>query len=168
MASATDLSAARPARAGLSEYLVAALLAAIGVLVLLETVQVRAASTMDPIGPRAVPYAVSALLLVVAVLLALDIARGGRGEEEAGEDVDLSQGTDWLILAGVVVLLVGCGQLIPLIGFPASGVLLFFGMTRLLGGRHLVRDLLVSLIVPIAAFVLFTQGLGVYLPAGPQ
>ena len=32
-----------------------------------------------------------ALLLVVALLYAVDVARGGPGEPEAGEDVDLTQ-----------------------------------------------------------------------------
>ncbi|HET9501687.1 MAG TPA: tripartite tricarboxylate transporter TctB family protein [Marmoricola sp.] len=160
----------RPAqRAGLSEYVVVVVLAVMGVVVLVEAQGVhRALAGDNPVSPRAVPYVVGVLLLVVAVLLALDIARGGRGEAEAGEDVDLSHSTDWLTLAAAIVLFVACGQLIPVIGFPVSGVLLFFGMARLLGSRHLVRDVVVSLVVPVAAFLLFTQGLGVYLPAGPQ
>ena len=48
------------------------------------------------------------------------------------------------------------------------GVLLFFGAARLLGSRRLVRDVLVSVAVPVVAFLLFTQVLGVYLPAGPE
>ena len=71
----------RPApRAGFSEYVVAVLLAALGVLVLAESTTIsQAGSGADPLGPRAAPYLVGGLLLVVSVLLALDIARGGRG-----------------------------------------------------------------------------------------
>lgn len=160
----------RPTRwAGLSEYVVVAVLAALGVLVLVEAHGIhRALAGDNPVSPRAVPYVVGFLLLAVAALLAVDIARGGRGEAEEGEDVDLSQGTDWLTLGAAVVLFIACGQLIPVIGFPASGVLLFFGMARLLGSRQLLRDVLVSVAVPLAAYFLFTEALGVYLPGGPQ
>jgi putative tricarboxylic transport membrane protein len=160
----------RPAaRAGLSEYVVVLVLAALGALVLVEARGISTAlAGNNPISPRLVPYVVGTLLLVVSVLLAADIARGGRGEAEGGEDVDLDQGTDWLTLGAAVLLFAACGQLIPRIGFPASGVLLFFGAARLLGSRRLVRDVLVSVAVPVVAFLLFTQVLGVYLPAGPE
>ena len=156
-------------RAGLSEFGVVGLLAGLGVLVVVEagTINESLASART-LGPRTVPYFVGGLLLVIAVLLALDIARGGRGEQEAGEDIDLSHGTDWLTLSGLVVLVAGVGQLIPVIGFPASGALLFFGVVRLLGGRKLWVDLLVSVVVPLLGFLLFTEVLGIYLPAGAE
>lgn len=156
-------------RAGLSEYVVSLVMTALGVVILIEARGIsEAIAGNNPVGPRLVPYVVGVLLIVVAALLAVDIARGGRGEAESGEDVDLSEGTDWLTLAAAVVLFIAAGQLIPIIGFPASGVLLFFGMVRLLGGRKLWRDALVSVAVPLIAFWLFTEALGVYLPAGPQ
>jgi len=156
-------------RAGLSEFGVVGLLAGLAVLVIVEagTINESLASART-LGPRTVPYFVGGMLLVVAVLLALDIARGGRGEQEAGEDIDLSHGTDWLTLSGLVVLVAGVGQLIPVIGFPASSVLLFFGVVRLLGGRKLWVDLLVSVVVPLLGFLLFTEVLGIYLPAGAE
>ena len=164
MNTATTTGPARQ-RAGLSEFGVVGLLAGLGILVIVEagTINESLASART-LGPRTVPYVVGGLLLVVAVLLAVDIIRGGRGEQEAGEDIDLSHGTDWLTLGALVVLLGGIGQLIPLIGFPASGALMFFGVVRLLGGRKLWVDLLVSLVIPLLAFLLFTEVLGIYLP----
>ena len=108
------------------------------------------------------------MLLVVAVLLAIDIMRGGRGEQEAGEDIDLSHGTDWLTLGALVALAAGARSAHPPIGFPASGALLFFGVVRLLGGRKLWVNVLVSIVVPLLAFLLFTEVLGIYLPAGAE
>ena len=152
-------------RAGLSEFGVVGLLAGVGVLVLVET---RSISTSlaagNTLGPRTVPYVVGGMLLVVAVLLAVDIARGGRGEQETGEDVDLSHGTDWRVMLGLAGLVAGAGQLVPLVGFPAAGALLFFGASRLLGSRRLWLDLTVSIVLPVLAFLLFTEVLGIYLP----
>jgi putative tricarboxylic transport membrane protein len=169
------LTAARPEasgpqpnrRAGYSEFGVVGLLAGLGVVVLIETQQISdSIGTVRTLSPRVVPYFVAAFLLVVAALLALDIARGGRGEQESGEDVDLSHGTEWRTLLGLAALVAGAGQLIPLIGFPAAGALLFFGTTRLLGSRRLVVDLVVSIVVPVVAFFVFTEALGIYLPIG--
>jgi putative tricarboxylic transport membrane protein len=162
-----DVTTATPARqrAGLSEFGVVGLLAGLGVLVIIETGSIsESLAGGRTLGPRTVPYVVGGMLLVVAALLALDIVRGGRGEQEAGEDIDLSHGTDWLTLSGLVVLVAGVGQLIPLIGFPAAGVILFFGVVRLLGSRRLWVDLVVSVVVPVLAMLLFTQVLGIYLP----
>lgn len=152
-------------RADLSEFGVVGLLAGLGVLMLLETQQISSGiGTVRTLSPRVVPYFVAGFLLVVAALLALDIVRGGRGEQEAGEDVDLSHGTEWRTLLGLAALVAGSGQLIPLIGFPAAGALLFFGTTRILGSRRLVVDLVVSVTIPLVAFLVFTQALGIYLP----
>ena len=156
-------------QAGLSEFGVAGLLAVLGGIVLFEASRISESLTQsNPLGPRTIPIAVGILLLMTAGLLALDIARGGHGEAEEAEDVDLSHGTDWLTLLALVALFAATGQLIPLIGFPLSGILLFFGVARLLGSRRLWLDIVVSVTVPLAAFLLFTQGLGVYLPAGPS
>ncbi|KRF00146.1 hypothetical protein ASG88_12210 [Nocardioides sp. Soil777] len=165
-AAGPDPSGPQPSqRAGLSEFGVVGLLAGLGVLVLVETQQISdGIGSVRTLSPRVVPYFVAVFLLVVAALLALDIVRGGRGEQESGEDVDLSHGTEWRTLLGLAALVAGCGQLIPLIGFPAAGALLFFGTTRLLGSRRLFVDLAVSIVIPLVAFLVFTEALGIYLP----
>lgn len=111
-----------------SELGVCLLLFALGVLVLTD------ALTMDvdiaqrgPIGPRTVPFVVGAGLLLVGALLAVDVLRGGRGEAEGGEDVDLDEPADWrtvLLLTGVFL---GAAVLIGPLGFPIAGALLFWG-----------------------------------------
>ncbi|GAB3858322.1 tripartite tricarboxylate transporter TctB family protein [Nocardioides maradonensis] len=154
-----------PQRAGYSEYGVVGLLAGLGTLVLLETPSIREPLVSHgTLSPRVMPYFVGALLLVVAALLAVDIFRGGHGEQEEGEDVDLSHGTDWKILLALAVLVAGCGQLVPLIGFPIAGAALFFGVARLLGSRRLVLDLVVAAVLSVTAYLLFTEFLGIALP----
>lgn len=151
-----------------SEYGVVGLLAGLGVLVLVETRTIsESLASSKTLGPRVAPYFVGGLLLVVAVLLLVDLLRGGRGQAEGGEDVDLSHGTDWRTLIVLAAVLAGTGQLIPYVGFPIAGALMFFAVTRLLGGVKPWLDVLVSIGVSVLAQVLFTEVLGLYVPWGP-
>ncbi|GGW84751.1 tripartite tricarboxylate transporter TctB family protein [Streptomyces caelestis] len=151
-----------------SELGVSALLLALGVLVLTD------ALTMDvdiaqrgPIGPKTVPVVVGAGLLVIAALLAVDVLRGGRGQAETGEDVDLSEPADWrtvLLLAGVFL---GSAVLIEPLGFPVAGALLFWGAAFALGSRRIDRDPLIAAGLSLVTYVVFNNLLGVPLPGGP-
>ncbi|MFJ8078658.1 tripartite tricarboxylate transporter TctB family protein [Streptomyces sp. NPDC096176] len=151
-----------------SELGVSLLLLVIGVLVLTD------ALTMDvdiaqrgPVGPTTVPVAVGAGLLAVAVLLAVDVLRGGRGEAEGGEDIDLSEPGDWrtvLLLAGVFL---ANAVLIGPLGFPISGALLFWGSAYALGSRRTDRDPLIAAVLSLVTYVVFNNLLGVPLPGGP-
>ncbi|PIM69147.1 hypothetical protein CTU88_28550 [Streptomyces sp. JV178] len=151
-----------------SELGVCVLLLALGVLVLTD------AFTMDvdiaqrgPVGPRTVPVVVGAGLLLIAALLAVDVLRGGRGQAEAGEDVDLSEPADWrtvLLLTGVFL---GSAVLIEPLGFPAAGALLFWGAAFALGSRRHDRDPLVAAVLSLVTYAVFNNLLGVPLPGGP-
>nr|WP_240496189.1 tripartite tricarboxylate transporter TctB family protein [Streptomyces torulosus] len=151
-----------------SELGVCVLLLALGVLVLTD------ALTMDvdiaqrgPVGPRTVPVVVGAGLLLIAALLAVDVLRGGRGQAEAGEDVDLSEPADWrtvLLLTGVFL---GSAVLIEPLGFPAAGTLLFWGAAFALGSRRHDRDPLVAAVLSLVTYAVFNNLLGVPLPGGP-
>jgi putative tricarboxylic transport membrane protein len=147
-----------------SELGVAALLLAAGVLVLADVLTApRAGNAADPLGPNAVPFLLGALLLLLAVLLTVDVLRGGHGEAEAGEAVDLAVPADKrtvLMLAGVIV---ATAALIPVLGWPIAGTVLFWGATYTLGSRAFPRDLLISL----TTWLVFDALLGVDLPGGP-
>jgi putative tricarboxylic transport membrane protein len=152
---------------GRSELGVAALLAALGALILLDTVGLEAPySQSDPVGPKALPYIVAGLLLVCAVVLAIDVVRGGRGEAEGGEDVDLTHPTDWRTVVPLVAVFAANIVLVDTLGWVLSGTLLFFGSVVALGSRHYVRDLVISLLLALGSFYGFYLGLGIPLPAG--
>ncbi|MFI9342076.1 tripartite tricarboxylate transporter TctB family protein [Streptomyces sp. NPDC052773] len=151
-----------------SELGVCVLLLALGVLVLTD------ALTMDvdiaqrgPVGPRTVPLAVGAGLLLTAALLAVDVLRGGRGQAGTGEDIDLSEPADGrtvLLLAGVFL---GAAVLIEPLGFPAAGALLFWGAAFALGSRRTDRDPLIAAVLSLVTYAVFDHLLGVPLPGGP-
>ncbi|WP_210571284.1 tripartite tricarboxylate transporter TctB family protein [Streptomyces sp. GESEQ-4] len=169
----TDTPPAEPAerRSWLREHSelgVCVLLLALGVLVLTD------ALTMDvdiaqrgPVGPKTVPIVVGIGLLVIAALLAVDVLRGGRGQAETGEDIDLSEPADGrtvLLLAGVFL---GAAVLIEPLGFPAAGALLFWGAAFTLGSRRIDRDPLIAAVLSLVTYAVFNYLLGVPLPGGP-
>ncbi|MGW5089727.1 tripartite tricarboxylate transporter TctB family protein [Streptomyces sp. BRB040] len=151
-----------------SELGVCALLLALGVLVLTDALTMDVDITQrGPVGPRTVPIVVGVGLLVIAALLAVDVLRGGRGEAEGGEDVDLSEPADWrtvLLLSGIFL---GAAALIEPAGFPVAGALLFWGAAFALGSRRVDRDPLIAAVVSLITYVVFDKLLGVPLPGGP-
>lgn len=151
-----------------SELGVGALLLVIGVLVLTDALTMDVDITQrGPVGPRTVPIAVGIGLLAVAVLLAVDVLKGGRGEAEGGEDIDLSEPSDWrtvLLLAGVFL---ANAVLIGPLGFPISGALLFWGSAYALGSRRIDRDPLIAAVLSVLTYFVFNNLLGVPLPGGP-
>lgn len=151
-----------------SELGICALLAVLGVLVLVDALRIPTDfAQRGPVGPKAVPVVVGVLLLVIAVLLARDVLRGGRGEAERGEDVDLSAPSDWRTVLLLSAAFLTNAALIGVVGFPISGAVLFWGAAYALGSRNFVRDPLIAAALSIVTFLLFNNLLGVPLPGGP-
>ena len=152
---------------GRSELGVALLLGAAGVMVFLDANGLATPySKSDPVGPKTVPFIVAGMLVVCAVLLAINVLRGGKGEAEGGEDVDLTHPADWktvLPLAGAFILNI---LLIDWAGWVISGTVLFWGSVLALGSRRYVRDGAISVALSLLTFYGFYLGLGIALPAG--
>ncbi len=152
---------------GRSELGVALLLLILGAVVLWDASRIATDfSQRGPVGPKAVPVIVGVLLIVCAVLLARNVLRGGHGEAETGEDIDLSHGSDWrtvLLLAGAFL---ANAALIDWAGWAISGAVLFWGCVYALGSRHYLRDAAISIALAVATFYIFAEGLGISLPAG--
>ncbi|WP_218004579.1 tripartite tricarboxylate transporter TctB family protein [Microtetraspora niveoalba] len=162
-----DMAAPRSRGRDRAQYGVCAFLALTGALVIADARGIaHVTSGSDPIGPRPVPVFLGVLLVAVAVIYAVDVARGGRGEPEGGEDVDLTTRIDWR----TVLLLIGAfaanAALIELLGWVISGAILFWGSAFALGSRRPVRDLAIAAALSLATFYGFAIGLGVNLPAG--
>lgn len=152
---------------GRSEYGVAVFLGALGVLVVVQAFLLpESLIARGPVGPRTVPLVVGGLLLVVAVALAVDVLRGGRGEPEGGEDIDLTGRSDWRTIAVLVAAFVANAVLIEPLGWPVSGAILFWGSAFALGSRHYVRDAVISIVLSVGSWYLFVLGLGIALPVG--
>ena len=152
---------------GRSELGVALFLGALGLLVGISGLQLpESAIARGPVGPAAVPVVVGGLLVVVSVVLAIDVLRGGRGEPEGGEDIELGGGTDWRTIAMVAAAFLANALLIEPLGWPISGAILFWGVAFALGSRHYIRDAIIAVVLGVGSWYLFVLGLGISLPVG--
>jgi putative tricarboxylic transport membrane protein len=153
---------------GRSELGVSALLLLAGLLVVVDSLLgTDAGNSSDPLGPHAVPFVIGGLLVLLAVLLARDVLRGGHGEAEGGEDVDLSTPADARTVLTLAGVLVATAALIPVLGWPLAGTGLFWGTTYALGSRSFPRDPLIAAGVSLTTWIVFDGLLGVDLPGGP-
>jgi putative tricarboxylic transport membrane protein len=150
-----------------AELGVAALLLVLGGLVLWDAARITTGvAQVGAVGPRAVPILVGAMLIVCAAFLAVDVLRGGRGEAEGGEDVDLAHPSDWRTVSLLVAAFLANVVLIEPMGWWFSGAVLFWGSAFALGSRRYVRDAAISFALSFATYYLFAAGLGIGLPAG--
>ena len=150
-----------------SELGVAVLLLVLGGVVLWDASRINTGVTqVGAVGPTAVPYLVGALLVVCAIALTVDVLRGGHGEAEGGEDVDLSHPSDWRTLLLLVAAFLANVVLMEPAGWWFSGAVLFWGSAYALGSRRYVRDAVLSFVLSFGSYYVFAAGLGIFLPAG--
>lgn len=152
--------------AGKAELGLAALLLALGVFLLVETQRIAIPVNANAVGPRFFPTVVGALLCLVGAWLVVDVLRGGHGDMEAAEDIDLSRTSDWRTLGLLSAVFLAHAALLEVLGFAVAGSLLFFGIAAALGSRRWARDAAVSVALATAVYVVFGRVLGVGLPAG--
>jgi putative tricarboxylic transport membrane protein len=162
----TVLSHAPQRLQGKAELGVALGVVVLGAFVLLQATSIDAPATSNALGPRFFPTCIGILLIACGAWLAVDVWRGGRGEMEAGEDVDLARSSDWRSVAAVSAAFLLHAALIGPLGWPIAGAVLFWGVAVSLGSRAWVRDLAVSVVLAFGVYAIFTHALGVYLPPG--
>ena len=164
------MSSAAPGGAkeqGRSEFGVALYLGALGLLVIVQALLLpESRIARGPVGPGAVPIVVGSLLVIVAGFLAVDVWRGGRGEPEGGEDIELTGSSDWKTIALLAAAFVANALLIEPLGWPISGAILFYGSAFALGSRHYVRDAIIAVVLGVGSWYLFVLGLNISLPVG--
>ena len=167
MSTAASTSGGGTREQGRSEFGVALFLGAVGLLVLVSALLLpESRISRGPVGPAAVPIVDAILLMVTAVFLAIDVARGGRGEPEGGEDIELGGGTDWRTVLMLAVAFIANALLIEPLGWVFSGAILFWGAAFALGSRHWIRDAVIAFVLSIGTWYVFALGLGIVLPPG--
>ena len=120
-------------------------------------------TTPDPgfgvVGPAVLPTIIGAFMVVTAIWLAVDVARGSpppKTEPLDARPFAYSVGATAAFLFAFVPL-----------GFVISAAAFLVAQARILGSRHLLRDVIASLAFIVALYVLFVQFLTIALPKGP-
>jgi len=139
----------------------------LGAYALVDAASINVPQSAGSVGPRAVPYAVGALLVLAGLAVVVDVLRGHRGEVEAGEDIDADRSVDWRTVGGLTASFAALVVLVEPLGWPVAGTVLFAGTAFSLGARPWWRAALVGLVLSVVVHVTFTQFLGLFLPAGP-
>lgn len=144
---------------------VAALLAVVGAYTLYDATTLNVGFA-DPVGPKVFPYVIGSVGLVLAALLALATLRGSRAEAEGGEDVDLSQASDWTTVLKLVAVIILTIAVVDVLGWAITGGILFAGSAWSLGSKTLLRDVIVGVVLAVGSWYAFYVGLGVPLSPG--
>ena len=155
-----------PTRTDPAQYLLAAGLAVVAVVVLVDAAGLKPGFADQPVEPNAFPFVIGAVLLALAGLLAVVTWRGDLPEAEEGEDVDLSVASDWRTVAQLVGVFALNIALIDVLGWAITGALLFAGTTWVLGNRRIGLNLVIGAVLSVGTWYGFYVGLGVPIPAG--
>jgi putative tricarboxylic transport membrane protein len=149
-----------------AELGLAAFVTAVGAFVLVQTAGLSVPATSNVVGPKFFPTLVGIALIVVGVLLAVEVLRGGVAEPDPAEDVDPTQPTDWRTLLLLLAALAAHLLMMLLIGYVLAAAALFWGAAFALGSRRRLRDAAVGVLLGVVLYVAFTRGLGLRLPEG--
>jgi putative tricarboxylic transport membrane protein len=165
---ALDDDAGRPPRSSRAwgELGMVALLAAMGLVLLVDTRRITVPGSSNTVGPRFFPYAVGILLVVTAVLLTVAVSRGDRADADDSEDVDPRADTDWRAVGIIAAAFVGHALLINVVGWPLAVTVMFALVSKALGARGWVRPLLAGGVVSVVVWIIFVKALDVALPGG--
>ena len=139
-------------------------LVALGSFVIYETQNIAETQSYAQIGPRLFPYLIGVGLALCGAVLGWQAISGGWRHVPLD---DAHATPDWMafavISAGVILHMLVIGWA----GFIIASILLFVFVARGFGSRKPVRDTIISAILAVVVFFLFTKGLGLNLPKGP-
>lgn len=119
----------------------------------------------DPLGPRAFPLIVLGGLLLVAVMLSIEMFVARRQNAETGV-IDFAHGSTgggWII-ACVMFWFVGYALVFERLGFIISTIIFTYGLLHFLSRDTRRTNVAVSILFPIAIYVLFVHILRIRLP----
>ncbi|RWX64626.1 tripartite tricarboxylate transporter TctB family protein [Mesorhizobium sp. M4B.F.Ca.ET.089.01.1.1] len=150
-----------PPRFAIPELLIGVGLLACAAAVAWQTLAIPVSPLYSKVGPRVFPYITMAGMVVLSLLLIVAALRGGWQPDEEKETP-----TDWKSMGFVVAGLVANLTLIHPLGFTAASVIMFVLVCYGFGSRRPLRDVLLGLILALAAYFGFAKALGVNIGAG--
>lgn len=145
----------RPDRAG---FVIAILLAALAVVVFVETRSMKVTAAYARVGPTTFPYVIATVLGVLAIGTAVSAWRGGFPEREPERLPPVL----WIV-AGLALQLL----LLKPAGFSIATGLLFACTARAFGRGRLWLTFPIGVVFALVVWVIFARLLMLSLPAGP-
>ena len=147
-----------PTRSGGAAFIIAAGLAGIAALILVDAAGLKQDGGYAGVGPGDVPRIIAYGLLVLAVLTVVSGLKGDLPKPPRQAPAPVL----W-ILGGLGLQLV----LLHVVGFVISGAILFAMTARAFGQRPLWKAVAVGLVLALVIYGIFDQLLQLNLPAGP-
>ena len=150
-----------------AELLVALAVVILGVIILVETQDIRVTRATARVGPRVIPSIVGWGMVAIGLWYAIEVLRGQRARPAAdSEDVDITLPPDWRTIAGIGAGLVAYMLLIERAGFILASAALFTITAFSMGSRKVLRDAGMGIVIAVGAYLAFSEGLDVGLPQG--
>lgn len=138
----------------------------VAVTVLVDTFNIKKSNAVGFVGPEVFAYIVGGLLLVLSGAQIIAVIRGERGTPEGVEGGVAVSDPNWKafgLLAGALVLY---AFLMPIVGFPIMGAVLYFLVAKAIGAKRNLRTAIIAVLLSIAIFFAFNEGLQLQLPSG--
>ncbi|KQZ97830.1 tricarboxylic transporter [Mesorhizobium sp. Root157] len=126
-----------------------------------QTLAIPVSPLYSKVGPTVFPYITTLGMTVLSLLLVLKAVRGGWQPEEEKETP-----TDWKAMGFVVAGLIANLVLIQPLGFTVASAAMYVLVCYGFGSRNPLRDVLIGLVLALAAYFGFAKALGVNIGAG--
>ncbi|MES2665793.1 MAG: tripartite tricarboxylate transporter TctB family protein [Pseudomonadota bacterium] len=139
-------------------FVIAAILAALGAVLIREAGIIPDKGGYSGVGPAGMPLLVGWGLMILAVWTAIDAWKGRFGPHDKPEFMPVL----WIVLGLVLQL-----SLLKLAGFSIASGLLFACTAFAFGKRNLALTLPIGIVFAFAVYGVFDRILQLNLPAGP-
>jgi putative tricarboxylic transport membrane protein len=138
----------------------------VAVVVLVDTAGMTKSNAVGFVGPEVFAYIVGGLLLVLSGAQIIAVLRGERGTPEGVEGGVAVSDPNWKAFGILAAALVLYTLLMPILGFPIMGAVLYFMVAKAIGAKHNLRTAVIAVLLSITIFFAFNEGLQLQLPSG--
>ena len=138
----------------------------VAVVVLVDTAGMTKSNAVGFVGPEVFAYMVGGLLLLLSGSQIIAVLRGERGTPEGVEGGVAVSDPKWKAFGLLAAALVLYSLLMPILGFPIMGAVLHFMVAKAIGAKHNLRTAGIAVLLSLAIFFAFNEGLQLQLPSG--
>lgn len=153
-------------RSAKGELVFTSFLFVVAVTVLVDTAGMTKSNAVGFVGPEVFAYMVGGLLLVLSGAQIIAVLRGERGTPEGVEGGIAVSDPNWkafgILVSGVVLF----ALLMPIVGFPIMGAVLYFLVAKAIGAKRTLRTAIIAVLLSGSVFFAFNEGLQLQLPSG--